>query len=206
MLFRSMMDREETDEMDWETFKRVFLNQYFPTPLRNKMERDLLGLKQKEYMSVEKYNAEFTWLSRYVPYLELNEDSKVNRFYHVLKRPIQSLLSAFEFRSYREIYRRALKVELDHPEFQPAKQHREKKRKGEPQSWNSYNGRSETRDFMHPICIKCGNKNLGKCLLRSKRCFYCGKTGHQAHDCQRKVMNNKVNNEPRPNPNPNPSV
>ena len=69
---KEMMDRGETDEMEWETFKRVFLNQYFPTPLRNKMERDLLGLKQKEDMSVEQYNEEFTRLSRYVPYLELN--------------------------------------------------------------------------------------------------------------------------------------
>ena len=43
-----MLDRGKTDEMDWETFKMVFLSQYFPTPLRNKMERDLFGLKQKE--------------------------------------------------------------------------------------------------------------------------------------------------------------
>ena len=66
----------------WETFKRVFLEKYFPKDVRNKKEMEFLELKQGN-MTVAEYATKFKELVKYFPhYLGRNGESSkcVKRF------------------------------------------------------------------------------------------------------------------------------
>ncbi|XP_027368273.1 uncharacterized protein LOC113874241 [Abrus precatorius] len=58
---------------DWQTFRRRFLEKYFPADLRRRKELEVLNLKQ-ESMSVGEYAARFDELSRYCSYFMHADD------------------------------------------------------------------------------------------------------------------------------------
>ena len=59
----------EGQAVTWETFKRVFLEKYFPEDVRNKKEMEFLELKQGN-MIVAEYSAKFEELVRYIPHYQ----------------------------------------------------------------------------------------------------------------------------------------
>jgi hypothetical protein len=73
-----------------ERFKQEFNDRFFPHAQRQQCARNFQDLKQGT-MSVEHYSTEFQKLSRYAPYLILNEETKLERFRdglvpHILER------------------------------------------------------------------------------------------------------------------------
>jgi len=63
--------------VSWERFKEEFLRKYFPKYLRNKKEVEFLHLKQGN-MSVADYVANFEELSKFCPYINV-EDAMVSK-------------------------------------------------------------------------------------------------------------------------------
>ena len=55
--------------MTWETFKRVFLEKYFPEDVRNKKEMEFLELKQGN-TTIAEYAVKFEELVRYFPHYQ----------------------------------------------------------------------------------------------------------------------------------------
>ncbi|XP_027337158.1 uncharacterized protein LOC113850827 [Abrus precatorius] len=59
--------------IDWPTFRRRFLEKYFPEDLRRRKELEFFNLKQGN-MSVGEYAAKFDELSRYCSYFSHADD------------------------------------------------------------------------------------------------------------------------------------
>ncbi|XP_058223089.1 uncharacterized protein LOC131332807 [Rhododendron vialii] len=65
--------------MTFDKFETLFLDKYFPTPLRLAKEQEFLNLKQGT-MTVTQYAAKFEELSRYAQTAVATEDKKARRF------------------------------------------------------------------------------------------------------------------------------
>ncbi|XP_058223132.1 uncharacterized protein LOC131332840 [Rhododendron vialii] len=65
--------------MTFAEFETLFLDKYFPTPLRLAKEQEFLNLKQGT-MIVTQYAAKFKELSRYAQTAVATEDKKARRF------------------------------------------------------------------------------------------------------------------------------
>jgi len=66
----------EPQYVNWEMFKELFNEKYFPLSARMAKERDFMGLKQMEDMSVAQYEDAFTRLIKYMPIYESDEKIK----------------------------------------------------------------------------------------------------------------------------------
>ncbi|KAI8572912.1 hypothetical protein RHMOL_Rhmol01G0237900 [Rhododendron molle] len=64
--------------MTFDEFETLFLDKYFPTPLRLAKEQEFMNLKQGT-MTVTHYAAKFEELSRYAPEAIATEDKKARR-------------------------------------------------------------------------------------------------------------------------------
>ncbi|XP_077239745.1 uncharacterized protein LOC143880653 [Tasmannia lanceolata] len=141
--------------MCWNEFKRIFLEKYFPQPLKAQLVREFISLKQEEGETVSQYEAKFTRLARYATHLVTDVQSKVDKFQYGLK-PSQS------------------KNKLTGV-----------KRTNESQPGGSGTKRSnvkEAGDQQH--CSKCGKRHGGVCYVGTRKCFQCGMEGHVAKDCK----------------------
>ncbi|KAL3509615.1 hypothetical protein ACH5RR_029016 [Cinchona calisaya] len=74
-----MIDIAEND-ITWEEFREMFLDQYFPRALRKKRQDDFYGLRQTGNMIVLQYANKFTSLGRFCPKVFEDEEEKMDRF------------------------------------------------------------------------------------------------------------------------------
>ncbi|KAL3510600.1 hypothetical protein ACH5RR_030001 [Cinchona calisaya] len=72
-----MIDVTEND-VTWEEFKEMFLDQYFHRALRKKRKNDFLSLRQIGNTMMHQYANKFTSLGRFCP--KVFEDEKMDRF------------------------------------------------------------------------------------------------------------------------------
>ena len=70
-----------------------------------------MNLKQTGDMSVTQYKDHFTWLIKYMPIYNLDEEAKAQKFLGGLKLKIQLALSSLGARTYKEVVLQALIVE-----------------------------------------------------------------------------------------------
>ncbi|XP_006580677.1 uncharacterized protein LOC114411103 [Glycine soja] len=84
----------EGQAMTWETFKRVFLEKYFPEDVRNKKEMEFLELKQGN-TTVAEYAAKFEELVRYFPHYQGRdgESSKCVMFLNGLRPEVKQAVN-----------------------------------------------------------------------------------------------------------------
>lgn len=78
------------EEVNWESFKKKFLDKYFPVSARTKLGDDFLKLRQGN-MSVGEYAAKFETLSRHFRFFreEVDEVYMCHRFQEGLKYELQ---------------------------------------------------------------------------------------------------------------------
>ncbi|KAI8524676.1 hypothetical protein RHMOL_Rhmol13G0166500 [Rhododendron molle] len=101
--------------MTFAKFKTLFLDKYFPTPLRLAKEQKFMNLKQGT-MTVTQYAAKFEELSRYAPEAVATEDKKARRFEWGLTTARRAVV-AQAFTTYSSIVKCALRLESEEADF-----------------------------------------------------------------------------------------
>lgn len=83
----------------WDTFKVLFLQEFFPVDSKREMETRFINLTQGG-KTVAEYVAEFQSLSKYAPYMVTTEEARIVRFVQGLRKEVQyalltSLMTSF---------------------------------------------------------------------------------------------------------------
>ena len=102
-LIRNTRTQEEISTLTWEEFKRIFLEKYFPQPLKSKLVRDFMTLTQGDGETISEYEAKFTRLARFAPHLVANPYEKIEKFQYGLKPSIRRALAALDFITYESL-------------------------------------------------------------------------------------------------------
>ena len=121
----------------WEKFKEVFNGTYFPNMVRDRKVREFFDLVQGA-MIVDKYAAKFVELSRFAPYLCLDESKKVKNFWEGPNGRICPLIIAFGVDTFTEAVKRAMNLEEDF-KYNPSSKESEKKQR----PFNSQHGKGQ---------------------------------------------------------------
>ena len=107
------MGIKERDDMSFEAFKKIFLDQYCPKDMRRRLEKEFLEIKQgsmtvSEYEKVFNEKAQFA--SKYIP----TEEEKIDIFVEGLRYEIKDFVTVREITSFAKAVEYARKREW-HP-------------------------------------------------------------------------------------------
>ena len=96
----------------WDTFKRAFLEKYFPETAREDMEEKFLRLKQGT-MTVGEYAARLETLSKYFRFFQAQVDETYlcNRFLMGLRNEIEESVRPLGIRNFRQLVEKSREVE-----------------------------------------------------------------------------------------------
>ena len=123
--------------INWEKFKEVFNGTYFPGMVKDRKVREFSDLVQGA-MIVDEYAAKFVELSRFAPYLILDESKKVKKFWECLNGRICPLIIASGVDTFTEAVKRAMNLEEDF-KYNPSSKESEKKQR----PFNSQHGKGQ---------------------------------------------------------------
>ncbi|XP_027357183.1 uncharacterized protein LOC113866555 [Abrus precatorius] len=212
----------EGREINWECFKRRFLEKYFLEDLRRK-EVEFLNLKQGS-MIIEEYAAKFDDLSKFCPYFNNNGDdrSRCTKFESGLRLDIKLAIGYQEIIHFPTLVNRCRIYEDDAKAKQaqwkssgPQRNHPNRRgdaqRRGKPyQVSQRYQGSSSGDERFQNFtrssnrvgdsgtrCFICGGPHFAReCSQKNYVCFRCGKPSHFICDCpEMKRENNNQNNQ-----------
>ncbi|XP_074337678.1 uncharacterized protein LOC141674877 [Apium graveolens] len=93
--------------INWDRFKRMFSDKYFPRYMQTQMEMKFLELKQNN-MTVGEYEKKFIVLSRFMGDYVDSEEKRAKRFQQGLKPWLRSRVAAFELTTYAEVVQKVM--------------------------------------------------------------------------------------------------
>ncbi|MQL95154.1 hypothetical protein Taro_027819 [Colocasia esculenta] len=99
-LLRTQFD-DSAVEVAWDEFVRLFRAKFVLEHIQDKMEQKFLTHTQG-FMTVLEYEARFAELSKYAPYIVVDECITVKKFVMGLKASLRSGLAAFDHRTLDE--------------------------------------------------------------------------------------------------------
>ncbi|KAL3498592.1 hypothetical protein ACH5RR_041324 [Cinchona calisaya] len=184
------------NDITWEEFKEMFLDQYFPRALRKKRQNDFYSLRQIRNMTVLQYANKFTSLGRLCPKVFEDEEEKMDQFEQGLRAEIECQLASHKFTTFKNMYDAALAVEvrfnLNEGEISIGKKPRwmmaSNQATGNFQSSNKRRGHVNANGEKLKQCETCQKFNRGECRLKTGDCFSCGQHGHIARHCPNKLV------------------
>ena len=105
-----MRERQPERRFDWNKFKEIVKDHFYPISLQKAKEGEFMQLQQGS-MSVLKYASKFTELLRFAPTFVADERLKMNRFEAELNPTIKERMSIRQYASYIDLYDTAVNVE-----------------------------------------------------------------------------------------------
>ncbi|XP_049347855.1 uncharacterized protein LOC125812397 [Solanum verrucosum] len=184
--------------IEWEKFKKAFLDRYFPLEKREVKVEEFINLRQGN-MNVQEYSLKFTHLSKYAPSLVSNPRDDMSRFVMGISNLVEEECRTTMLHDDMNISRLMVYAQSIE-ESKLKRKNREIKRvrsdeKGQP--W--FKKRAPNQDssstpkvkqekgggalISKPTCTTCGKRHYGKCLAGTNGCYGCGKNDHQVKDC-----------------------
>nr|XP_009797364.1 PREDICTED: uncharacterized protein LOC104243805 [Nicotiana sylvestris] len=162
----------------WNSVKRaMFMDRFVPLSKRDDMRRQFEQLRQGS-MIVTEYEAKFTNLASYAPFLVADEHEKVRRFVDGLEHRYRgSVVRDVRDGSYEESRpTQSESVVQSSRSTYPARQGQQQTQRKDNDSY---------QPGQHPRCSNCGRNHSGRCFGTYGACFTCGQKGHIAKYCPR---------------------
>ncbi|XP_058216870.1 uncharacterized protein LOC131327753 [Rhododendron vialii] len=98
--------------MTWPMFENLFLEKYFPAPVKQAMAQEFIDLKQRS-LTVTQYAACFEELARHAATIVPTDDAKARKFEWGLSRSIRTSVVSHEYPTYAKVVRCALMMERE---------------------------------------------------------------------------------------------
>ena len=144
--------------------------------------RSFENLKQRGVTTVAEYEADFTNLAVYAPYLVANDEMKARKFEEGLKHEIRKIVRPFQLPTYAEVLDRAILVEQDVEESRRFNERKRSLGKGSQsfakkprfnQGGNQRNNQWGRNDQQQrPACRTCGRNHGGECWNKGPSVCY----------------------------------
>ncbi|XP_050876243.1 uncharacterized protein LOC127079937 [Lathyrus oleraceus] len=178
---------------DWEHFKTIFMDKYFPSSLRTQKEFEFQQLRQGT-MSVAAYAKKFEDMAAYSRKVTYAPDErwKIDLFRFGLRGEISHSVSQREFTSYAELLRQCFVAENSLKKVQEERDHYRSGQRDQGRPGSQFRPRSQAfkgkrvqhaRPNHPPQCQVCKNSHFGRCAGSGVRCFTCQREGHMSREC-----------------------
>ncbi|KAA0059506.1 uncharacterized protein E6C27_scaffold518G00110 [Cucumis melo var. makuwa] len=103
--------RSDARALDWQTFRGIFEDKYYPSTYCEAKRDEFLGLKQGS-LSVAEYERKYTELSRYVDVIVASESDRCRRFERGLRFEIRTPVTAIaKWTNFSQLVETAFRVE-----------------------------------------------------------------------------------------------
>ncbi|KAL0548783.1 hypothetical protein IC582_013255 [Cucumis melo] len=103
--------RSDARALDWQTFRGIFEDKYYPSTYCEAKRDEFLGLKQGS-LSVGEYERKYTELSRYADVIIASESDRCRRFERGLRFEIRTPVTAIaKWTNFSQLVETALRVE-----------------------------------------------------------------------------------------------
>ena len=107
-----MLTRNSNENMTWAQFNVIFYDKYFPQCFRDRKVSEFQELKQGN-MSIAKYEAKFTELAHFAPYLIDTDYKKARKFEGGLDLNVFDRVGVLKLPTYVDVLGRALMAEAN---------------------------------------------------------------------------------------------
>ncbi|XP_028063471.1 uncharacterized protein LOC114266747 [Camellia sinensis] len=102
-----MLMCESNKNIGWAQFLEIFYDKYFPQCVHDRKVKEFMGLKH-DSMIVAEYEAKFTELARFAPYMVDTNYNKVRHFEEGLRDDILEKVNVLKLETYIEVLDRAI--------------------------------------------------------------------------------------------------
>ncbi|XP_050915453.1 uncharacterized protein LOC127130499 [Lathyrus oleraceus] len=180
---------------DWEHFKTIFLDKYFPSSLRTQKEFEFQQLRQGT-MTVVVYAEKFEDMDAYSRQAAYAPDErwKIDEFLFGLRGEISHSVSQREFTSYAELLRQWYVTDNSLKKVQEERDRYRSRQRDQGRPGIQFRPRPRAfkgKQVQHarpnhpPQCQVCKKSNFGRCVGSGVRCFTCQREGHMSRECPR---------------------
>ncbi|TYK26473.1 DNA/RNA polymerases superfamily protein [Cucumis melo var. makuwa] len=191
--------RSDARALDWQTFRGIFEDKYYPSTYCEAKRDEFLGLKQGS-LSVVEYERKYTELSRYADVIVASESDRCRRFERGLHFEIRTPVTAIaKWTNFSQLVETALRVEQTITEEKSAvelsrgtstasgfkgREHRRFTPGINISSLRSKPGQKSIASTVRRTrCTSCGRNHRGQCLVGAGVCYQCGQPRHFKKDC-----------------------